>query len=170
MQLNLKNKGVLISLIALIIIVLDQVSKYLVIKFMNLWETIPVVDGFFNLVHVRNRGIAFGIMNKQGSESLYYLLIAFTVVAIVLILFWTIRLNPGAKSLILGFSFILGGAFGNLIDRVFRKEVIDFLDFYLKSYHWPAFNVADSAITVGTVLIVFNVFFMKAPLNKIETS
>ena len=145
---------------ALIIVVLDQVSKYLVMTRIEIHRSSPVISGFFNLVHTRNRGIAFGMFNQPGSDLGYYLLLSATFVAVILLLFWFSRLKPEERILVPGFSLILGGAVGNLIDRIRLREVIDFLDFYIGPYHWPAFNVADSAISVGTFWIVLSLLFL----------
>jgi signal peptidase II len=145
---------------ALIIVVLDQVSKYIVMTKIEIHRSIPVISGFFNLVHTRNRGIAFGMFNQPGSDLGYYLLLSATFVAVILLLFWFSRLKQEEWILVPGLSLILGGAIGNLIDRIRLREVTDFLDFYIGPYHWPAFNVADSAITVGTGWIVLSLLFL----------
>lgn len=144
---------------ALIIIILDQLSKYIVVQTIQIHESITVMSGFFNLVHVRNRGMAFGMLNHGDIDFGFYILVFATIVAIALLIFWFSRLKREEWRLVLGLSFVLGGALGNLIDRLRLQEVIDFLDFYLGSFHWPAFNVADSAITVGTFWIVLNMVF-----------
>jgi len=145
---------------ALSIVVLDQISKYIVLKSIEIHSSIPMISGFFNLVHTRNRGMAFGMFNRPGSDLGYYLLLSATFVAVILILFWFSRLKQEERMLAPGLSLILGGAIGNLIDRVRLREVIDFLDFYIGPYHWPAFNVADSAITVGTLWVVLSLLFL----------
>ena len=145
----MKRNYNLLTLPALTIVILDQLSKFLVVSTIQLYETIPVINGFFNLVHIRNRGIAFGLMNRPGGNLIFTFLITSTIGAIVLLVLWFLRLKNENIGIILGLSLILGGAVGNLIDRLRLREVIDFLDFYIGPYHWPAFNVADSAITVG---------------------
>jgi signal peptidase II len=144
---------------ALSIVVLDQVSKYIVMTRIDISRSIPVISGFFNLVHTRNRGMAFGMFNRPGSDLGYYLLLSATFVAVILLLFWFSRLKQEEWILAPGLSLILGGAIGNLVDRIRLEEVIDFLDFYIGPYHWPAFNVADSAITVGTFWVVLSLLF-----------
>jgi signal peptidase II len=144
---------------ALIVVLLDQISKLAIVYTLRLHESVPVIPGFFDLVHVRNRGMAFGLMNHSGSEIGFYFLIPATLAAIILLLIWLFRLKKAQAPIALGLSLILGGAVGNLIDRIRFREVIDFLDFYLGSYHWPAFNVADSAITVGTFWVAFFLVF-----------
>lgn len=146
---------------ALSIVALDQISKYIVLKSIELHESIPVISGFFNLVHTRNRGMAFGILNRPGSDLGSYVLVTATLVAVVLLLFWFSRLKQKERILAPGLSLILGGAIGNLIDRIRLREVIDFLDFDLVLIHWPAFNVADSAITIGTFWVVLSLLFLR---------
>jgi signal peptidase II len=146
---------------ALSIIALDQISKYVVQKSIELHGSIPVISGFFNLVHTRNRGMAFGILNRPGSDLGYYVLVTTTLVVVVLIMFWFSRLKQKERIFAPGLSLILGGAIGNLIDRIRLREVIDFLDFDLVLIHWPAFNVADSAITIGTFWIFLSLLFLR---------
>ena len=138
---------------ALLIVCLDQVSKIAVIKDLRIYESVPVIKGFFNLVHVRNRGMAFGFMNRPDMDFGFWILVSATILAIALLLFWFYRMEDEGNWTTLGLSLILGGALGNLIDRIRLHEVVDFLDFYVGTYHWPAFNVADAAITVGAIIV-----------------
>ncbi|MBW1901073.1 MAG: signal peptidase II [Deltaproteobacteria bacterium] len=144
---------------ALVVILLDQISKLAVMHNLRAHESVPVIAGFFNLVHVRNRGMAFGFLNRPDISFGFYVLVGASLVAIVLLLIWFIKLKENDSLTILALSLILGGAVGNLIDRLRFREVVDFLDVYVGAYHWPAFNVADSAITVGAFLIAINIFF-----------
>ena len=153
---------------ALTIIVLDQISKWAVIRSLRVHESVPVVTGFFDLVHVRNRGMAFGIMNRPGFDFAFYFLVAASLAAVALLLVWFFRLKEDDNRLTLGLSLILGGAVGNLIDRIRLREVIDFLDFYLGQYHWPTFNIADSAITVGTFLVAICLIFKSKKVPKMN--
>jgi len=155
----MKREYRLLALPALLIIALDQISKLAVDRHIRSYESIPVISGFFNLVHVRNRGMAFGILNRTGYDISFYFLVAATIGAIALLVYWYTRLKDKNRMLVIGLSFILGGAVGNLIDRLRLREVIDFLDFHIGQYHWPAFNVADSAITVGTFWVAINLLF-----------
>lgn len=150
---------------ALLIVCLDQVSKIIVLKGLRIYESVPVIKGFFNLVHVRNRGMAFGFMNRPDMDFGFWILVSATILAIVLLLFWFYRMEDENNWMTLGLSLILGGALGNLIDRIRLHEVIDFLDFYVGTYHWPAFNVADAAITVGAFMVGLNLF-LTAPSKK----
>jgi signal peptidase II len=147
---------------ALTVVLLDQISKYVVLKNLRLHESVPIVAGFFNMVHIRNRGMAFGLMNRPDINFGFYFLVIATLGAVILLLFWFFKLKKDGNRITLGLSLILGGALGNLIDRLRFREVIDFLDFYLGTYHWPAFNIADSAITVGTFWVVINLFFQRS--------
>jgi len=130
---------------------------------------VPVIKGFFNLVHVRNRGMAFGFMNRPDMDLGFWVLVSATVLAIGLLLFWFYRMKDEGTWTTLGLSFILGGAVGNLIDRVRLHEVIDFLDVYVGGYHWPAFNVADAAITVGAFMVGLSLF-LTTPSEKTASS
>ena len=143
---------------ALLIILADQISKLAVIRCLSMYESVPVVTGFFNLVHVRNRGMAFGFLNRPDINFGFYVLVAASIGAIVLLTIWFVRLKEDDKMTTISLSLILGGAAGNLIDRLRFREVVDFIDLYIGEYHWPAFNVADSAITVGTILLAITLF------------
>jgi len=137
------------------IVVFDQVTKIVVDRTMPLHHSIPIIDGFFNLTYVRNTGAAFGIF--AGAHEIFRLpfLIGVSILAIGFIIVMLKRLRNDAIGLNTALAFILGGAIGNLIDRVIYGEVIDFLDVYWSSYHWPAFNLADSCITIGASITLF---------------
>jgi len=143
---------------SLLVIALDQITKLAVIRALRPYDAIPVIPGFFNLVHVRNPGIAFGLLSRWGTAWSVFLLSALTIAAIILLLVWFSRLRDDRRTSF-GLSLIIGGAVGNLIDRVRLGEVVDFLDFYVGSFHWPAFNVADSAVTVGTICLALSILF-----------
>jgi signal peptidase II len=145
-------------LLSLIVLVLDQWTKWLVEIHLPRGLSRPVIDGFFNLVHVQNSGVAFGLFAEQGEARAWILallgLVALTAVAVY---FW---ITPRSDLLLLtALALVAGGAVGNLIDRIAAGGVTDFLDVYVGSYHWPAFNVADSAITVGIGLMIFDAVF-----------
>ncbi|RLB25237.1 MAG: signal peptidase II [Deltaproteobacteria bacterium] len=143
--------------LALIIFLLDQVSKWMVVTHIEAHQTLSVIPGFFSLVLVKNRGMAFGIFSQTRSGFYYYFLLSTTIGAIGVILFSFFWIKSSKKWLTVGLSLILGGAVGNFVDRLRLGYVIDFLDFFLKGYHWPAFNVADSAVTVGTFWLLLNI-------------
>jgi len=161
MPRRIRRNYALIIWPALLIVVLDQVSKLFVIRGLRVHESVPVIKGFFDLVHVRNRGMAFGFMNRAHADFAFWLLVSTSIIAIALLLFWFFRLKEADTRITLGLSLILGGAVGNLIDRLRFREVVDFLDVFVGSYHWPAFNVADAAITTGTFLVAITLFFKR---------
>jgi signal peptidase II len=150
---------------ALLIILADQISKFAVMRYLRVHESVPVITGFFDLVHVRNKGMAFGLLNRPDINFGSYILVAASIGAIVLLTVWFIRLKESDNFTVLTLSLILGGAVGNLIDRLRFREVVDFLDVYIGQYHWPAFNVADSAITVGTILLAITMIFRHKSLG-----
>jgi signal peptidase II len=156
--LSAKWKLVIAWLIS--IIVLDQLSKMIVDRTMALHGSIPIIDGFFNLTYVRNTGAAFGMFSRSHQAFRLPFLILVSVVAIGFILTMLRRLRDQETGMITALAFILGGALGNLIDRLLHGEVIDFLDVYWSSYHWPAFNLADSFITIGVTITLY--FLLKA--------
>jgi signal peptidase II len=120
---------------------------------MRLHESIPVIQGLFSITHVRNPGAAFGFLADASPLFRAIFFVAVTVLAIFLVLHYIWKSRDEEPRLTFALSLILSGAVGNLIDRVRLGEVIDFLDVYIGSYHWPAFNVADSAISVGAVIL-----------------
>jgi len=144
---------------ALAVIILDQISKAVISGTLRVHDSIPVIEGFFSLVHVRNRGMAFGLMNRSHPDAAFWFLVGASCIAIGLLFFWFFRLKERDTRMIWGLSLILGGAAGNLIDRLRFREVVDFLDLFWGRYHWPAFNVADAAITAGTFWLGLNLFF-----------
>lgn len=137
------------------IVVVDQLTKVIVDRTMPLHHSIPLVDGLFNLTYVRNTGAAFGIFSGSHEAFRLPFLILVSVVAIGFIFVMLRRLREGETGLVTALAFILGGAIGNLIDRLIYGEVIDFLDVYWRNYHWPAFNIADSFITIGVGIMLF---------------
>lgn len=136
-----------VFLISLVIIVLDQITKHLVLKYMNPFESIEIFP-FLHIVSVRNTGGAFGMFKSVGST----LFIAVSVMAIIFVIWLLIRTKEGY----FGLSLILGGAIGNLIDRLRYGWVMDFIDFSIGKFHWPAFNVADSALTIGVIVVLLS--------------
>lgn len=136
------------------VVVLDQATKLLVERAFRLGESVAILPGFFNLTYVRNPGAAFGLLAGAAAAFRGPFFIAVSVLAIAVICYYHARYARGHPLPTVGLALILGGALGNLIDRLRVGMVIDFLDFYLGGYHWPAFNVADSGITVGVGLLL----------------
>lgn len=148
-------------LISIVVIVLDQVSKYAITQSFTLGEGVAITS-FFNLVLAYNTGAAFSFLaNAGGWQKIFFAGIA--VVASV-VMFYLLRKHHQERLFSFAISLILGGAVGNLIDRVVLGHVVDFLDFYAAGYHFPAFNVADSAITAGAALLIWDSF--KKPVHK----
>lgn len=145
----MRKKNILFLAIAVLVVVLDQLSKAWILATLRVHEGFPVIGGFFNIVHVRNPGAAFGFLAGAPPLFRYLFFLSITLAAIVLILYYLRANRIEEPSLVSALALILAGAVGNLIDRVRFGEVVDFLDVYIGSYHWPAFNVADAAITVG---------------------
>ncbi|HEX9121294.1 MAG TPA: signal peptidase II [Terriglobales bacterium] len=153
-------------LIAILVIVLDRMSKWLVAGSINLHDSISVLPGFFRLTHVQNSGAAFGLFAESSSEWKVAILILFSLLALAVVsaLLW--KNSHSMTTTGVGLALILGGAVGNLWDRLLTGHVVDFLDFYLGSYHWPAFNVADSAIVIGALLLVAEILFARSPAEQ----
>ena len=153
-------------LIAILVIVLGRMSKWLVAGSINLHDSVSVLPGFFRLTHVQNSGAAFGLFAESSSEWKVGILILFSILALAVVsaLLWK---NSHSMTITgVGLALILGGAVGNLWDRLLTGHVVDFLDFYLGSYHWPAFNGADSAIVIGALLLVAEILFARSPAEQ----
>ncbi len=150
-------------LIAFAVLLLDRYTKRLVATRITLGDSITVIKRIFYITHVENSGAAFGIFNDSPSHWKIALLVTFSIAALVIVsaLLW--RSSHALTASAVGLSLILGGALGNLWDRLLSGRVVDFLLVYLGSYQWPAFNVADSAIVVGAALLVFEILFTKTP-------
>ena len=142
------------SILGIVIIFLDQVTKLLVVKFMELGESIPLIDGFLYLTSHRNEGAAWGML--QGRMWLFYIITVFVIV--VLVMFYK---REAKTSLLLQISLVLlmSGAIGNFIDRLFFQKVVDFVDTVIFGYDFPIFNVADASLTVGVILMMIQIFF-----------
>jgi len=142
-------------------VVIDQVTKLAVHNTMQPWTGEPVIPGFFNLVHVLNKGAAWGFLDDESIDWQRPMFIAVSLAAVAVI-GWMLRtVDDRDKWMIAGLGMIAGGAVGNAIDRTWLGFVIDFLDFYVGAHHWPAFNVADSALTVGAGCIIISMLFNK---------
>jgi|ERR1700693_3494719 signal peptidase II len=148
--------------IAFVVVILDRWTKHLVAQRIPLYRHIQIIPGFFSLTHTENTGAAFSLFANSTGPWKTGLLIAFSVIALVVvsILLWK---NHHAHMVSgIGLSLIMGGALGNLWDRVLRGRVVDFLLLYVKRYQWPVFNLADSAIVVGAGLLVIEILFAKS--------
>lgn len=150
-------------LIAFLVVVLDRATKLVVAKDISLHGGIQVIPGFFRITHVENTGAAFGLFADSPGQWKVAMLVLFSVVALVVVfgLLWKSKHTMTTTGI--GLALILGGAIGNLWDRLISGRVVDFLLFYIGHYQWPAFNVADSAIVVGAGLLVIEILFVKTP-------
>ena len=149
------KKNISLIIIFFSIILFDQLTKILVIKNFQLYESMSIFP-LFNLTFVVNYGFAFGFLNNSSLNQIIVICVIFSIIAYFLFLLFKTQDQFFRFSLIL----VLSGAVGNFIDRVIHGFVIDFIDIYLGSYHWPAFNIADSSITLGFILIMFNILFL----------
>lgn len=152
-------------LVVFVLMGLDQLTKALIVRSITLQGSREVIPGFFNLTHVRNRGAIFGFFSHSDSRILYIFLTLVSVAALGLVIYYFFKTPVSERLMKISLSLILAGALGNLIDRLFRGHVIDFLDFYVKDWHWPSFNVADSCITVGAFLLIFILIFKRVPID-----
>lgn len=143
------------------VVLLDQATKEIVRAAFSLGESIPVIPGFFNLTYVRNPGAAFGFLASGNPALMIPFFVVISLVVTAAIVYYYRQADPARRLHRWGLSLILGGAIGNLIDRVRFLSVVDFLDFYAGSYHWPAFNAADSAITIGVGLVLLEIVTAK---------
>jgi len=159
----LQKKYISLAIVAGAIVLADQITKALILQYLPLHHSIPVIEGFFDLTHILNPGGAFGLMADMSVVVRTVVFLFISSLAVGLILYFYIKTPPGYALLATGFALIFGGAIGNLIDRVRFGMVVDFLDFYIGKYHWPAFNIADSAITVGLFIFIYHLLFKKLP-------
>ena len=148
------RSGWALALVAVAILAADQLSKYAVDKFTPRGSLQVVIPGLLNLVHTNNPGVAFGLFAESHVPWRAPLLVLFAALVIGLIIWMLATGRAGGAMGSYGLALILGGAVGNVIDRAFHRSVTDFIDFHLGAYHWYTFNVADSAIVIGAVLVV----------------
>jgi len=141
-------------LVAGFVLLVDQLTKWWVLSTFRLYESLPVIPGFFDLTFVTNTGAAFGMLAGEQNIWRQIFFVSMTMTALVVLCFAFRHYRHAGKLYVLGIGLVSGGALGNLVDRLRFGHVVDFLDFYIKSHHWPAFNVADSSITVGVALFL----------------
>ena len=151
----MKRSIIFFIVVAAVVIALDQITKDAISSRFLMHESYGVINGLFNLVYVMNPGAAFGFLSGASAAFRYIFFIGVTFIAILLIIYYLVKSKPGSIVTVLPLTLIFAGAVGNLIDRIRFGAVVDFLDVYIGSWHWPAFNVADSAITVGAILMIW---------------
>ena len=159
----LKNKYTKLAVVAGLVVLADQITKALILKYLPYHQNITVIAGFFDITHIHNPGGAFGLMANMNETVRTIVFLLAASVAVGLIFYFYIKTPRGYSFLAVGFALIFGGAIGNLIDRVRMGAVVDFLDVYIGNYHWPSFNIADSAITAGIFIFGFHLLFKKMP-------
>lgn len=150
-------------IIAFIVVVIDQLSKWVIVKTMAYGDSITVIEDFFYITSHRNQGAAWGIL--QGQMGFFYIITAVVVVGII---FYMQKYAKESKLLAVSLSLILGGALGNFMDRLFRQEVVDFFDFIIFNYNYPIFNVADSSLVVGVILIIIATIIDEKKKGKVK--
>jgi signal peptidase II len=167
-----KERGVraLYLWISAVIVGLDQATKALVDRWMGLHETREVIDGLVRLTYVRNRGAAFGVLSDAELPNQAFLFAAVSLLALFAIGVYAWRLPTASRLPRLGLALIIGGALGNLIDRIRLGYVIDFVDVYWRTHHWPAFNVADSCISIGVCLLILDMLRSPRPSAAAQES
>jgi len=150
----------------------DRAVKALIPRVLELHQSIPVIPDFFSITYIRNRGGAFGILSGWDSSLRQGFFILASIIALFfLFLLYREATKEGLRSMRFSLVLVAGGAFGNLFDRVATGEVVDFLDFYVGQHHWPAFNVADIAISIGAVILAWSYLTGKAdPRGKTPTA
>ena len=161
-----EKKYARLTVIACLVLALDQITKAVVLHTMPLYQSIRVIPGLFSLTHIHNPGGAFGFLARQSPELRYFFFVVISLLTICLVFYFYTKTPRTHPLLADGFALIIGGAIGNMIDRLRFGKVVDFLDFYISGVHWPAFNVADSAITIGMGIFFFHFLFNKLPDQK----
>lgn len=157
--IGLQPRNLCWLLLSAVVIGLDQWTKYLATASLSYAQSEPVLP-FLNWTLLHNYGAAFSMLADAGGWQRYFFTILAGTVSVVLML-WLMRVGSSAKTLSLGLALVLGGALGNLIDRINLGYVVDFVHVFYQTYHFPAFNVADAAITVGTILLIIDTFFLQ---------
>jgi signal peptidase II len=159
----MQNRYIRLVVIGGLIVIIDQLTKFFIVKQLPLHHTVAVVSGFFNIIHIKNPGGAFGLLADLSPGMRTFVFLFISSLAVGLILYFYLKTPRTQTWLAVAFALIFGGAVGNLIDRIRFGVVTDFLDFYISKYHWPAFNVADSAISIGIGIFVYHLLFKKIP-------
>jgi signal peptidase II len=160
-----KRNIIIFILGAAVVIVLDQITKAAITSRFFLHESYGVIAGFFNIVYVMNPGAAFGFLAGASATFRYIFFIGITVLAISLIIFYLVKSKPGSILIVSSLTLIFAGAVGNLIDRIRFGAVVDFIDVYVSTWHWPAFNIADSAISIGAFLMILEMIINRKKGN-----
>jgi signal peptidase II len=169
-RIKFDRKHWILWIVLPLIFACDQVSKAVVEHSVPLYESIPVIGGFFSITHVRNTGAAFGFLAGGTSPFRTLFFVAITIGALIVIFLIFRRIKGNMVLIPLSLAMVIAGAIGNLVDRIRWGYVIDFLDLYWREYHWPAFNIADSAITAGVSLLLIENLFIHGKKRDSENS
>jgi signal peptidase II len=162
MQSNLRSRLPYLILVILLLLT-DRVSKSAIVSRFELGQPVPIIDGTFNITYVQNTGVAFGILSSFSSPAKVIFLCLVAGIAAVVVIAYSLR-NESRNRLLQGaLALVLAGALGNLYDRIQYGYVIDFLEFHARGYFWPSFNVADTSISIGVMLLVWEMFRNEAP-------
>lgn len=161
---DMNPKYLILVVLTPLILVSDQLTKLYIDRTMKLYQSFPVIDGLFSITYLRNKGAAFSFLSDASWRLPFFIMATLIAVVAIIVAFWKLREDQRFAAFSL--TLILSGAIGNLIDRVRMGEVIDFLDVYWKSHHWPAFNVADSAICVGVAMLALDMFLEERRIKK----
>jgi signal peptidase II len=143
------------------LVALDQATKHLVARTVDLYESVPVIPGFFNITRIHNKGAIFGTFSQTNNKLVFVLLTAASLAALSFVVYYFFKTPSADKFMKVALTLIAAGALGNQFDRLIRGHVIDFLDFYVGKAHWPFFNAADSCITIGACLMLVILFRRK---------
>jgi signal peptidase II len=155
------KKNAVYFLVAAALVVVDQATKAIVARGVDLYQSVPVIRGFFNITRIHNKGAIFGTFSQTDNTLVFALLTAASLAALGLVVYFFVK-TPASDTLMkIALTLIMAGAFGNQFDRLVRGHVIDFLDFYIGQSHWPFFNVADSCISIGACLMLVTLFRRK---------
>jgi signal peptidase II len=148
------------------IIVLDQMTKIWIKSSLDLYEKVDVIKGFFQLKLVTNSGAVWGIFSRTPHEFIPKIITGLSIIALIIVIYFFLKIEASCKWELVALSFIMGGALGNNIDRIYQGFVVDFLEFYVSKYHWPTFNVADFFISSGVILLIISFWRGKCPSFK----
>lgn len=156
--------------LSFLIFTLDQWTKWMVAHRLTLYESVVVIPGFFNLTYIHNRGVIFGLFSDVTNPFLQTLILVLSVLSFILIAIFFFFIHHESRWASIGFAFVLGGALGNTWDRVTQGYVIDFLDFYYGPYHWPSFNIADAAISIGVGMLILHMLGAQWHAGRVQSS
>ncbi|KQC08392.1 MAG: signal peptidase II [Smithella sp. SDB] len=162
----MKKNLIIFILGAVAIVVLDQITKTVIIQKLSIHESLTVIDGLFNIVYVMNPGAAFGFLANASELFRRIFFTGITLTVILLIIYYIVKSKLQNTLYVISLTLIFSGAVGNLIDRIRFGAVVDFLDVYIGTAHWPAFNVADSSISIGAALMIFGMIVQRKKEKK----